>query len=344
MGKTLREQYQEIEKSILSPFAMLSIHSRGRERPEKECNIRTCFQRDRDRIIHSKSFRRLKHKTQVFLAPVGDHYRTRLTHTLEVSQIARTISRALRLNEDLTEAIALGHDLGHTPFGHAGESVLDRLVEGGFKHYLQSIRVVKYLEKKGEGLNLTFEVIDGIGKHSKGRSGDLEGKSLDIATYEAKVVRISDMVAYLNHDFDDAVRADVVRENQLPEIVLKRIGKSTRERINTLVNDIVSFTLENGYKEIGMSPEIKEAFLIFKDYMYDNIYSNQNVKKEFIKSERVLEFLFEYYMKHSEKIPEFYFKRNEPLDRIVADFIAGMTDTFAINTFEKLFIPQRWLF
>ena len=219
MGKTLREQYQEIEKSILSPFATLSSKSKGRERPEKECNIRTCFQRDRDRIIHSKSFRRLKHKTQVFLAPVGDHYRTRLTHTLEVSQIARTIARALRLNEDLTEAIALGHDLGHTPFGHAGESVLDRLVEGGFKHYLQSIRVVKYLEKKGEGLNLTFEVVDGIGKHSKGRSWNKKKKSLDIATFEAKVVRISDMVAYLNHDFDDAVRAEVGKENDLPEIV-----------------------------------------------------------------------------------------------------------------------------
>ncbi len=344
MKKTLREQYQEIEKSTLSPFAALSFKSRGREKPEEECSIRTCFQRDRDRIIHSKSFRRLKHKTQVFLAPVGDHYRTRLTHTLEVSQIARTISRALRLNEDLTEAIALGHDLGHTPFGHAGESVLDRLVEGGFKHYLQSIRVVKYLEKKGEGLNLTFEVIDGIGKHSKGRSGDLEGKSLNIATYEGKVVRISDMVAYLNHDFDDAVRAEVVKEKDLPEIVRKRIGETTRERINSLVTDIISYTLENNYKEVGMSPDIKEAFLLFKEYMYDNIYSNQKVKREFIKSERVLEFLFEYHMKHSEKIPEFYFKRNEPLDRIVADFLAGMTDTFAINTFEKLFIPQRWVF
>lgn len=344
MTKTLREKYQDIEEKILSPFAALSSKSRGRERREEECSVRTCFQRDRDRIIHSKSFRRLKHKTQVFLAPLGDHYRTRLTHTLEVSQIARTIARALRLNEDLTEAIALGHDLGHTPFGHAGESVLDKLVEGGFKHYLQSIRVVKFLEKKGEGLNLTEEVIDGIGKHSKGRSGDLEGKSLNILTYEARVVRISDMVAYLNHDFDDAVRAFVVKNSDLPEIVRNRIGNSTRERIDTLVKDIIFHTIENDYKEVGMSPEIKEAFLIFKDYMYDNIYSNQNVKREFVKSERVLEFLFEYFTKHTEKIPDFYFKRNDPIDRIVADFIAGMTDTFAINTFEKLFIPQRWLF
>ncbi len=340
----LREKYQEIEKQILSKHATLSSQSRGRERREPECTVRTCFQRDRDRIIHSKSFRRLKHKTQVFLAPVGDHYRTRLTHTLEVSQIARTISRALRLNEDLTEAIALGHDLGHTPFGHAGESVLDRLVDGGFKHYIQSKRVVKYLEKKGEGLNLTIEVIDGISKHSKGRSGDLEGKNLDILTLEAKIVRISDMVAYLNHDCDDAIRAGVIEENDLPEIVRERIGKSIRDRINTLVLNIINHTLSTDYSEIGMDEEIKEAFLIFKDFMYDNIYSNQRVKKEFVKSERVLEFLFEYYLKHPEEIPKFYFKRDEPVDRIVADFIAGMTDTYAINTFEKLFIPKRWFF
>lgn len=340
----IREQYERIEKEILSPFAKLSSQSRGRERPEKECEIRTCFQRDRDRIIHSKAFRRLKHKTQVFLAPVGDHYRTRLTHTLEVSQIARTVARALRLNEDLTEAIALGHDLGHTPFGHAGESVLNKLVDGGFKHYFQSVRVVRFLEKKGEGLNLTKEVIDGISKHSKGRSGDLEGKNLDILTMEAKVVRISDMVAYLNHDCDDAIRAGVIDENDLPDIVREKVGKNTRDRINTLVGDIISFTLENEYSKIDLTPDMKEAFLVFKEYMYDNIYSNEKVKKEFVKSERVLEFLFEYYLKHSEQIPEFYFKRNEPLDRVVADFISGMTDNFAINTFERLFIPQRWVF
>ncbi len=340
----IRERYQSLEKQILSPYAALSSNSAGREKPEEECEIRTCFQRDRDRIIHSKAFRRLKHKTQVFLAPVGDHYRTRLTHTLEVSQIARTVARALRLNEDLTEAIALGHDLGHTPFGHAGESVLDKLVDGGFKHYFQSVRVVRFLEKKGEGLNLTKEVIDGISKHSKGRSGDLEGKNLDILTMEAKVVRISDMVAYLNHDCDDAIRAGVIDESDLPDIVRERIGKNTRDRINTLVGDIISFTLENDYSKIDLSPDIKEAFLVFKEYMYDNIYSNEKVKKEFVKSERVLEFLFEYYLKHSEQIPEFYFKRNDPLDRVVADFISGMTDNFAINTFERLFIPQRWVF
>jgi dGTPase len=341
---TIREQVENFEKRFLSEKACLSSSSRGRKHKEDLCEIRTCFQRDRDRILHCKTFRRLKHKTQVFLAPVGDHYRTRLTHTLEVSQIARTIARALRLNEDLTESIALGHDLGHTPFGHAGEEVLNKLVGGGFKHYFQSGRVVEFLEKKGKGLNLSIEVIDGIVKHSKGKTGDLEGKNLDILTMEGKIVRVSDIVAYLNHDCDDAVRAGVIKENNLPEKVRKVFGKSHRERVGNIVKNIIETCLQSeGTTDIIMSPDFAEVFHQFKMFMYDEVYHNKKVKNEFYKSEKILEFLFEELMKNPHKhIQDFYFKNNDPVDRIVADFISGMTDNYAVNMFKELFIPKRW--
>ena len=339
----IRKESERLEREILSPNACFASESRGRHQAESPCEIRTCFQRDRDRILHCKSFRRLKHKTQVFLAPVGDHYRTRLTHTLEVSQIARTIARALRLNEDLTEAIALGHDLGHTPFGHAGEAVLDKLVEGGFRHFVQSVRVVNFLERKGQGLNLTKEVIEGIGKHSKGRSGDPSGAHLGIRTLEARVVRVSDVVAYLNHDCDDAIRAGIIREEDVPDTVAKVIGRSPRERINRLVQDLILNSRSTERAVIRMSPEIEKAFLKYKDFMYEDVYFNEKVKKEFSKSEKIIEFLFEYLMENAEeRIPAFYFERKSKRDRVVADYVSGMTDLYAINLFEEFFVPHRW--
>lgn len=340
----IREQVEEFEKCFLSEKACFSVHSKGRRKKEDLCEIRTCFQRDKDRILHCKTFRRLKHKTQVFLAPVGDHYRTRLTHTLEVSQIARTIARALRLNEDLTESIALGHDLGHTPFGHAGEEVLNNLVEGGFKHYFQSGRVVEFLEKKGKGLNLSIEVIDGIIKHSKGKTGDLEGKKLDILTMEAKIVRVSDIVAYLNHDCDDAVRAGVIFNKNLPPIVTKVLGKNHRDRVGNIIKNIIETCMSHlNNDDIVMSSEFSEAFYEFKMFMYDQVYQNPEVKNEFYKSEKILVHLFEEFMKHPrEHIPDFYFNNNDPLDRVVADFISGMTDNYAVDKFKSIFIPKRW--
>lgn len=341
---TIREQVENYEKQILSKKACLSSNSLGRKIKEEPCEIRTCFQRDRDRILHCKTFRRLKHKTQVFLAPVGDHYRTRLTHTLEVAQIARTIARALRLNEDLTEAIALGHDLGHTPFGHAGEEVLNKLVKNGFKHYFQSGRVVEFLEKKGKGLNLTKEVIDGIIKHSKGKTGDLEGKKLDILTMEGKIVRVSDIVGYLNHDCDDAIRANVISENDIPRNVIKTLGTSHRERVGNIIKNIIeTCSNDEDGKDIVMSADFYEAFYQFKMFMYDEVYHNPKVKNEFFKSAKILEYLFEEIMKDPHAhIPEFYFQNNDPLDRIVADFVSGMTDNYAVNKFESMFIPKRW--
>ena len=343
----VREETERIEQQVLSEHATLSIRGRGRRVPETPCDIRTDFQRDRDRILHCKTFRRLKHKTQVFLAPKGDHYRTRLTHTLEVSQIARTIARALRLNEDLTEAIGLGHDLGHTPFGHAGEGVLDRLTVscGGFRHYFQSVRVVNFLERDGAGLNLTREVVEGIGKHSKGRSGDPTGSDGKIKTLEARVVRISDVVAYLNHDFDDAIRAGIITADDLPAQVVRMMGQSSRSRIDALIRDIIGISLKEGGAHVRMSDEMEASFQVYKDFMYDRIYLNPEVKEEFTKSEKILEFLFEFLMKDPEShIPAFYFSRKAPLERVVADFISGMTDLYAIRFFEDHFIPRRFGF
>jgi len=337
----IRNQTEEIEKQTLHPEACLSSESKGRQRKEREGDIRTCYQRDRDRIIHSKSFRRLKHKTQVFLAPKGDHYRTRLTHTLEVSQIARTISRALRLNEDLTEAISLGHDLGHTPFGHAGEDVLREIYPGGFEHYKQSLRVVDVLERNGKGLNLTYEVRNGILKHSKGR-GDIllpKGKS---DTLEGQVVRVSDIIAYVNHDLDDAIRAGVLKRSGIPPEFFS-IGDTQSKRIDVMVKDVIYTSLSSGLKNILMSNEVKKITCALRDFLYDNIYEGEITKREFKKARKVLLDLYDFYMEHSDEVfKEFPRAAVVNKRRMVCDFIAGMTDRFALMMYEKNFLPQPW--
>ncbi len=339
---TIREQTEEIEKQTLHPKACLSSKSRGRLKPEKEEDIRTCFQRDRDRIIHSKAFRRLKHKTQVFLAPKGDHYRTRLTHTLEVSQIARTIARALRLNEDLTEAIALGHDLGHTPFGHAGEEVLQEIYHRGFNHYEQSLRVVDILERGGQGLNLTYEVRNGILKHSKGK-GEVFSTSGEVETLEGQIVRVADVIAYVNHDLDDALRAGVLKKSDIPSEFFK-IGTDQSRRIDTMVKNVIYTSLETGLKEIRMSKEIKNITYALRDFLYENIYEGDVTKQEFRKAKKILSDLYNYYLGHIDEvfreIPKEVIGDKE---RKVCDFIAGMTDRFALMLYERLFLPQPWM-
>ena len=331
---TIRETMEAIERTSLSPFATLSENSRGREREEAQCDIRPVFQRDRDRILHCKAFRRLKHKTQVFLTPDGDHYRTRLTHTLEVSQIARTIAKALRLNEELTEAIALGHDLGHTPFGHSGEDMLNRLCEGGFKHNEQSVRIVEKLEKDGCGLNLTWEVRDGIRNHQT---------SLMPATPEGKIVRLSDKIAYINHDIDDAIRAHVLNEEDIPTEYRQVLGFDTRTRLNTLIHDIIENSL--GEPDIRMSPEVEKAMQELRSFMFSHVYTNPVAKREERKAKELLERLFSYYMEHLDKLPLQFLKMleaGEAKDRVVCDYIAGMTDQYAIAKFEEYFLPKAW--
>lgn len=339
---TIREELEEIEKSSLSPRACLSSTSRGRQRREKPHPLRTEFQRDRDRIIHSKSFRRLKHKTQVFLAPFGDHYRTRLTHTLEVSQIARTIARALRLNEDLTEAIALGHDLGHTPFGHSGEKVLDRLVPGGFHHARQSLRVVEKLEYEGKGLNLTFEVREGIAHHSKGRGEILPTRSEDLPrTLEGQIVRVSDVIAYVNHDIDDALRAGIIKEEDISRELVQVLGKWPSQRIDRMVEDVVRSSLKVELARITLSQEIREALGALRDFLYERVYYNPAAKGELRKTEKILRDLFEYLYSHPDEFIKPY-PEGDPLERRVADFIAGMTDRYALGLYERLFFPRSW--
>ena len=323
---------EENEKRFLSPYATLSNKSKGREIDEKECELRTCFQRDRDRIIHCKSFRRLKHKTQVFLSPESDHYRTRLTHTLEVSQIARTISRALRLNEDLTEAIALGHDLGHTPFGHAGERSLEKLTSFNFTHYEQSVRVCKYIEKGGRGLNLTYEVLDGILHHTKDEWA---------STPEGKIVRLADRIAYINHDIDDAVRGNIISEFELPKEITDVLGNSKSSRINTLVKAVV----ENGPQNIEIKGEIREQFDKLQTYLLDSEYRNPKAKSEESKVDGIINGLFEYYMnKPEDRLSGEYLiiGQRDGFERAVTDYIAGMTDHFAIMTYSKIYIPKSW--
>ena len=327
---TIREQIEVMELGTLCDEACTSKNSGYRVKSEPKCPIRTEFQRDRDRILHSNAFRRLKHKTQVFLDPFGDHYRTRLTHTLEVAQIARTIARAFKLNEDLTEAVALGHDLGHTPFGHAGESILNEICPSGFTHYHQSVRVVDYIEKEGRGLNLTYEVKNGIICHTNKVA----------STREGYIVRFADRIAFINHDIDDSIRAGIIKENDLPKSATDILGHSKSERITTLITSI----LNHGVQNIGMDEETEKAFAVLNDFMYDNIYRNSIAKTEEAKAKMLIERLYTYFLKHPDKLPEEYNKimARFNVDRAVCDYIAGMTDSFAVSVYEDLFIPKGW--
>lgn len=325
-----REYTEEAEKKVLSEFACFSAASKGRLRAEEKCPLRTDFQRDRDRIIHCNAFSRLKRKTQVFLNPTGDHYRTRLTHTLEVSQIARTISRALRLNEDLTEAIALGHDLGHTPFGHAGEQILNDISPKGFRHYKQSVRVVDCIEKDGRGLNLTYEVRDGILKHTDGVA----------ETKEGYVVRLADVIAYINHDIEDAIRAGVILQEDLPESATKILGNRKSERITTLVTSLI----ESGAEKLCYSPEVEKARLELSDFMFKNVYRNPVCKSEESKAKTMIEMLYRYFTERPEKLPSDYLRLADRFDcdTAVCDYIAGMTDGYCTNLFMNIFVPKGW--
>jgi dGTPase len=346
MGKTIRETIEERERLILSPFAALSFQTKGRQIPEEECSLRPAFQHDRDRIIHSKSFRRLKHKTQVFLAPTGDHYRTRLTHTLEVSQIARTISRAIALNEDLTEAISLGHDLGHTPFGHAGEETLHEIVPGGFNHAEQSLRVVDLLERDGRGLNLTHEVREGILLHTKGK-GEIffEEQDEKSFTLEAQVVRIADIIAYINHDIDDAIRGGVISGEDIPRDCRERLGDSHSQRINTMVNDIITETLQKDGGHLAISKGVLSAILDLREFLWRRVYENEAVHDDFHKAGKILRELYEHLIAH----PELFLRLIErtslydTYERCVCDFLAGMTDRYAFSLYEKFFLPLPWV-
>ena len=341
---TLREQLEAREREVLAPQAARSADSRGRLRPEPEDEVRPAFQRDRDRIIHCKAFRRLKHKTQVFFAPTGDHYRTRLTHTLEVSQIARTIAKVLRLHEELTEAIALGHDLGHPPFGHAGERIIDRLMPGGFNHYEQSLRIIDLLENDGHGLNLTWEVRDGIAKHSKGKSGAPVGMSdaLRAATIEGQIMRVADLIAYVNHDIDDATRAGLLDPNDLPAGPIATLGSSSSARIGHLVKDVVTETLAGGLSEIRMSDRVLKAVLALRSFLFEAVYENSIATAEFRKAADILSGLWEKVRERPEAFLDRRTVDREGLDAATRDFIAGMTDRYAVRLFEELFIPKPW--
>lgn len=331
----IREEQEKREHLIFSPYASFSDESRGRDRDEEPCPMRTIYQRDRDRIIHCKTFRRLKHKTQVFLAPEGDHYRTRLTHTLEVAQIARSIARALNLNEDLTEAIALGHDLGHTPFGHAGERTLNSLCPMGFAHYKQSIRVVEFLEKDGQGLNLTWEVRDGILNHrTSGNPSTLEGKA----------VRLSDKIAYINHDIDDGIRAGILNESDIPSEYTDVLGNSTKERLNTMISDIIMNSI--GKNDLVMSEPVRKAMTELRKFMFESLYLNPTAKSEEAKADKLITELYRYYVANTDKLPDTY-KRfitefDERPEQVVCDYIAGMSDQYSISKFQEIFVPKAW--
>ena len=328
---TVREETLRIEESFLAPRAAHEADSRGRRRPEEPCPLRTEYQRDRDRILHSKAFRRLKQKTQVFLSPEGDHYRTRLTHTLEVSQIARTIARALRLNEDLTEAVALGHDLGHTPFGHAGEYALNRLMPNGFAHYQQSLRVVDKLEKEGRGLNLTWEVRNGIITHTKGAWA---------ATLEGQTVRYADRIAYMNHDIEDAITAGVLRPEQLPRYVTETLGRTKSQRITTLIADLV----QTSRVGLAFSTPVQQAYDELHHFMYSTVYEDENAKKEEHKVDGLIEALYESFCRDPDQMPNFYVELawQDGVERAVADYISGMSDEFATRAFAERFVPKKW--
>lgn len=331
---TIREQLEQWEQVYLSPYASFSAKSKGRDKQEEQCDIRPVFQRDRDRILHSKSFRRLKDKTQVFLTPEGDHYRTRLTHTLEVSQNARTIAKALRMNEDLVEAIALGHDLGHTPFGHAGERALNDICPYGFKHNEQSVRTVEKLEKNGMGLNLTYEVRDGIRNH--------QTDSMP-STLEGKIVRFSDKIAYIHHDMDDAIRAGILKESDVPKQIGNVIGYTTGERLNHFIHDLVTTSFETG--DIKMSEPVAIAMKNLRSFMFERVYQNPEAKSEEYKAEMLMKTLYEYYLKHIDKLPIDFLNmidQGEPREMVVCDYVGAMTDRFAIATYEEIYIPKTW--
>lgn len=329
---TIREKQEEREIEYLSPYATLSRNSKGRRTEEAQCDIRPVFQRDRDRILHCKAFRRLKQKTQVFLAPKGDHYRTRLTHTLEVSQNARTIAKALRLNEDLVEAIALGHDLGHTPFGHAGERALNGVYH--FSHNEQSVRVIECIEKQGEGLNLTWEVRDGILNHqTSGHPNTLEGQ----------VLRLSDKIAYINHDIDDAIRGGILTEEDIPLKYREVLGNSTKIRLDTMIHDVIIHSMDK--PSIQMSDDIQEAMSGLRRFMFEHVYLNPNAKGEEDKAVRLIEQLYEYYIRHLELLPQQYLAsidKTGSREQIVCDYIAGMTDNYAVKKYEEFFVPEAW--
>jgi len=341
---TIREQLEALESEMLAPQASRSRESKGRLRPEPPDPIRPTFQRDRDRVIHSKAFRRLKHKTQVFFAPEGDHYRTRLTHTLEVSQIARSIAKVLRLNEELTEAIALGHDLGHPPFGHAGERVIDRLVPGGFSHHEQSLRIVDVLENNRQGLNLSWEVRDGIARHSKGKHGLPVGAPPEhrASTIEGQIARVADIIAYVNHDIDDAVRADVLDTKDLPASAVDVLGTSSSQRINTMVTDVVTETLAGNLTEIRMSQPVLDATLEMRDFLFQAVYENPRAVAEFEKASGLLGGLWEKLRERPEQFLDQVTIEAEGLDASARDFLAGMTDRYAVALFEDLFVPRSW--
>ena len=342
---SIREALEQREREVLAPQAAKSADSRGRLRPEPEDDVRPAFQHDRDRIIHSKAFRRLKHKTQVFFAPAGDHYRTRLTHTLEVSQIARTIAKVLRLHEELTESIALGHDLGHTPFGHTGERVLDGLMFDGFNHYQQSLRIVDVLENDGQGLNLTWEVRDGIARHSKGKEGSPVGldASRRAATLEGQIIRVADLIAYVNHDIDDAVRAGMLRASDLPVSAVKTLGATSSARIGRMVKDVVTETQDAGLTEIRMSEPVLVATLAVRTFLFDAVYENDIATAEFKKAGDILGGLWEKVRERPDEFLDHRIIETEGLDVAAKDFLAGMTDRFAVTLYERLFIPKPWV-
>lgn len=355
IGKSIKKQLEQREELVLSPYAALNKNSRGRRIPEEdaEADIRLPFQRDRDRITHSKTFRRLKHKTQVFLAPTGDHYRTRLTHVLEVSQIARTVASALCLNEALTEAIALGHDLGHTPFGHAGEATLNELHPGGFRHYVHSLRVVDFLEDGGQGLNLTHEVRNGIVRHSKGRNEIIPNDGSNQAvTLEGQIVRLADIIAYVNHDMDDAIRANILKRDDLPQKIKKVVGSRHSERIGSMVRDLIVETLAADDGQLHISDRMLEAITDLRGFLYENVYRYYKVHKEFEKAQRIIRDLYTYLLENGlvkrrgdiweHQGVDDAWRNQEVAHRQVTDFVAGMTDRYALGLYQHLFMPKPW--
>jgi dGTPase len=346
---SIREEFEKREASFISSFGMLSSASKGRVRPEEPCPVRTVYQQDRDRIVYSNSFRRLKHKTQVFLSPLGDHYRTRLTHTLEVAEVARTISRAMRLNEDLAEAIALAHDLGHTPFGHSGETALKEIFSPDFSHNIQSLRVVDILERNGSGLNLTYEVRNGIVKHSKGFGSILPSDSKGKAcTIEGQVVRVADIIAYLNHDLDDAIRSGVITRDKVPKSCTEVLGKSHSQRATTMIRDLIYSSQEHDNKiDLQLSKPVFSAMTDLREFLYENVYRSKNVHAEFVKAKKMISEIYTYFLSHPDDLSErlksmelnVTYSRKVPQERVICDFIASITDRYILNLYNELFVP-----